>query len=190
MPIDTPISRARARKEVLEREIEFHQRNVESHQREVEIRQTEMHAVEIFLTEYVRFSGDGKGELHADAEIKKDDSANTETPKAEDSASNGAISQKQFEANARRILIENGRPMKRGQLVRKFRTLGLRVGGADDIKEIRNFGVKIWKAKERFVNIPGEGYWPRNVACPPVDYQPGDPQPGPKYKDMFSPTTH
>src|SRR5271155_4819652 len=60
MPMDTPISRARARKEVLESEIEFHQRHVESHQREVEVRQAEMREVETFLTQYARFSSDSE----------------------------------------------------------------------------------------------------------------------------------
>jgi len=190
MPIDTPISRAQARKEVLEREIEFHQRNVDTHQREVEVRQTEMREVETFLTQYARFSKDG--ELHANVDIKGADSAKSDSanPNTGEASGNKAISQDQFEADTRRILIENGRPMKRGQLVKKFRSYGLRVGGSDEVKEMRNFGVKIWKARDRFVNIPGEGYWPRDVACHPVDYQPGDPHLGPKYKDMFSPTTH
>jgi hypothetical protein len=191
MPMDTPISRARARREVLEREIEFHQRNVETHQREVDIRQAEMREVETFITQYARFSGES--ELHVDADIKTPDPEKLDAalPRADDSTdSSGPVSQEQFESDTRRILIENGRPMKRGLLVKRFHSHGLRVGGSDEAKEIKNFGVKIWKAKEKFVNIPGEGYWPKDVACPAVDYQPGDPQPSPKYKDMFSSASH
>jgi len=184
--MDTPLSRAHARKEVLEREIEYHQRNVEAHQREVDVRQYEMREVDTFIAQYPRFSGENQQRVDADANTSKHDTSDSTSPSAE----NGPISQEQFEADARRILMENGRPMKRGQLVKKFRSSGLRVGGADEIKEMRNFGVKIWKAKDRFVNIPGEGYWPRDIACPPVDYHPGDPQPSPKYKDMFSTAAH
>jgi hypothetical protein len=175
MPTDTAVSRALARKEVLEREIEFHQREVESHQREADSRQMEMREVETFLTQYARFSGES--ELRADADVKKNahvksDAANTASERRSSRPSgNGPISQEQFEVDARKLLVENGRPMKRGQLIKSFHTHGLRVGGSDEVK---NFGTKIWKAKDRFVNIAGEGYWPRDVACRLVDYDPAN----------------
>jgi hypothetical protein len=188
--MDTPISRARARKEVLEREIEFHQRNLEVHQREVDVRQAEIREVDTFIAQYQRFSGEGESLVNADIKAPQSDRPNSARPHARAADNNSPISQEQFEANARQILIENERPMKRGQLVRKFHSHGFRVGGADVIKEIRNFGVKIWKARDKFVNIPGEGYWPKDVSCPAVGYKPGDPQPSPKYKDMFSAASH
>jgi hypothetical protein len=173
--MDTPLSRAHARKEVLEREIEYHRRNVEAHQREVDVRQTEMHKVDTFIEQLARFSGDSELRVDADAKTSDQEPPDSTQPGAE----NGHISQQQFEADARRILIENGRPMKRGPLVKKFHSSGLRVGGADEQKEMKNFGVKIWKAKDKFINISGEGYWPRDIACPAVDYHPGGPQPSP-----------
>jgi hypothetical protein len=185
MPTDTAVTRALARKEVLEREIEFHQREVESHQREADSRQMEMREVETFLTQYTRFSGES--ELRADADVKKNahvksDVANA-APERRNSrpSGNGPISQDQFEANARKLLIENGRPMKRGQLIKRFHSHGLRIGGNDEVK---NFGAKIWKAKDRFTNISGEGYWPRDVACSLVDYEPGGNSPGAGVDDL------
>ena len=168
--MDTPRERALARKEELEREIAYHQRNVEAHQREVEVRQSEMREVETFIAQYPRFSGENEQRDDAHAKTSKDDTRDSRPP----NAANGPISQEQFEADARRLLIENGRPMQRGQLVKKFRSSGLRVGGTDEIKEMRNFGVKIWKAKDRFINILGEGYWPRDIACAVVNYHPSD----------------
>jgi hypothetical protein len=184
MPTDTAVTRALARKEVLEREIEFHQREAESHQREADSRQVEMREVETFLTQYARFSGES--ELRADADVKrgahvKSDEANTSAKqRTTRPSSDGPISQEQFEADARRILVENGRPMKRGQLIKSFHSRGLRVGGADESK---NFGAKIWKARNIFINIPSEGYWPRDVACPVVDYEPSD-NPGAGLNDL------
>jgi hypothetical protein len=176
--MDTPLSRAHARKEALEREIEYHQRNVEAHQREVDVREAEMREVDTFIAQYPRFSGDS--ELRVDAHIK---TPKHETPDpTQRRAQNGPISQQQFEADARRLLMENGRPMKRGQLVKRFHSAGLRVGGADEQKEVKNFGVKIWKANDKFINISGEGYWPMDIACPAVDYHPGPPQPSPSQR--------
>jgi hypothetical protein len=80
----------------------------------------------------------------------------------------GEISQEKFEADVRQVLIENGRPMKRGLLIEKLHIHGFRVGGSN---EYRNFGTKIFKARDHFVNIPGEGYWPADIACPAVEYE-------------------
>ena len=185
MPTDTAVTRALARKEVLEREIEFHQREAESHQRQADSRQTEMRDVETFLTQHARFSGES--ELPADADVKKNahvksEAANTASERRNSRPSgNGPISQDQFEADARKLLIENGRPMKRGQLIKRFHSHGLRIGGSDEVK---NFGAKIWKAKDQFINISGEGYWPRDVACSLVDYEPGGNSPGAGVDDL------
>jgi hypothetical protein len=180
MPTDPAVARALARKEVLGREIEFHQREADAHQREVESRETEMREVETFLKQYARFSEES--ELLDDAvteegNLAKSEAGNMAAARNKSrSSGDGAVSQEQFEADARRILIENARPMKRGQLINGFHSRGLRIGGTDEIK---NFGAKIWKARNVFVNIPSEGYWPRDIACPVVGYEPsGNPGAG------------
>lgn len=68
----------------------------------------------------------------------------------------------------------------RGQIIKKFRSSGLRMGGTNELK---NFGAKIWKARLVFINIPGEGYWLRDVPRSTVDYKPGHTQPNAKFSD-------
>lgn len=80
-----------------------------------------------------------------------------------------SISQEKFAKEARLILLENGYPMKRGDLVRAFKERGMEIGGTDEGK---NLGTKIWRAGTKFINIEGKGYWPRDVACPEIDYVP------------------
>lgn len=167
MPADTAVSRAEARKEALEQDIE-------RCRLEIERCQAEVRDIDTFLAMYTRFAGDegmneapqGSEADHPHAESSPDEA------RVEDgyspSSNNIHVSQEQFESDARKLLIENGRPMKRGQLIKRFHSNGLRVGGNDEAK---NFGTKIWKARDRFVNISGEGYWPRDIDCPAVDYQ-------------------
>jgi hypothetical protein len=181
MPMDTPISRAHARKEVLVREIEQRQRDVEENQRQIGICQAEMRDIETFIMQYARFSGEE--EVRTNTEINGSQHTSAEQNEASDI--DGLVSQERFEADIRQVLVDNGRPMQRGRLISALHSLGLRVGGTNELK---NFGTKIWKARARFVNIPSEGYWPRDIACPAVDYQPGSSQADLGHKDMFSST--
>jgi hypothetical protein len=157
--MDTAVARAVARKEAIGNDIERCRADIER-------LQTEMRDIDTFLALYARFA-------EAD-EDNASQATETSTPshngQAEDASfPAGNVSQEQFEIDARRLLIENGRPMKRGQLIRSFRSHGLRVGGTNEAK---SFGAKIWRARDRFINISGEGYWPRDVDCPAVGYQP------------------
>jgi hypothetical protein len=104
---------------------------------------------------YARFyKNDG---LHGNEDITGTANQQPDPPEfvEEDSSRNGSISQEQFEADTRRILLEHGRPMKRGQIIKKFRSSGLRVSGTNEPK---NFGTKIWRGRLVFINISGEGY--------------------------------
>lgn len=78
-----------------------------------------------------------------------------------------SISQERFAKEARAILLEHGRPMQRPKLLAAFKARGLEIGGVDESK---NLGTKIWRARDKFINIAGEGYWPSDVSCPAVDY--------------------
>lgn len=79
------------------------------------------------------------------------------------------MTQDEFTELARTILIENGRPMTRGQLLLAFKERGRHIGGVDEQK---NLGTKIWRARDRIVNVPGAGYWPREIPCGAVSYHP------------------
>ena len=63
---------------------------------------------------------------------------------------------------AERIILEEGHPLTRGQLVRRIEQAGHRIVGGDKNKV---FGTNMWRSG-RFWNIKGAGYWPRNVPVP------------------------
>jgi hypothetical protein len=161
MPVDAAVSRALARKEALLRDIERSQ--------------TELRDIETFLALYARFAGTGTNTADVDERVGET-RTNSEPPPPDDAEAGdtnapgaaGNVSQAQFEVDARTLLIENGRPMQRGQFIKSFHAHGLRVGGSDEAK---NFGTKIWKARAKFINISSEGYWPRDIDCPAVGYR-------------------
>lgn len=63
---------------------------------------------------------------------------------------------------ARRIIIAEGRPMKRGELVKRIEGMGLEIVGTDKNKV---FGTNLWRSN-RFTTIEGKGYWPKDVELP------------------------
>ena len=69
----------------------------------------------------------------------------------------------------RDTLIKRGRPLACGQLFEALKEDGVFVGGQDPIKIL---GTIIWRLRNRFTNIEGHGYWPRDVACPAVGFEP------------------
>lgn len=63
---------------------------------------------------------------------------------------------------ARRIIIAEGRPMKRGELVKKLEASGFEIVGADKSKV---FGTNLWRSG-KFVAVDGKGYWPKDLSLP------------------------
>lgn len=78
---------------------------------------------------------------------------------------------------ARQTLIENGRPAKRGALVRLMEGKGIPLTGVDKAK---NLGTILWRFNNKFVNIEGFGYWPRDLKFSNV-YNPENPPDGIKF---------
>lgn len=78
---------------------------------------------------------------------------------------------------ARRTLIENGRPAKRGALVRLMESKGIPLTGVDKAK---NLGTILWRFNNLFVNLDGFGYWPRDMKYSEI-YDPENPPDGIKY---------
>lgn len=62
--------------------------------------------------------------------------------------------------NARKILLEHGKPMKRGHLVREFRSRNLLLAGTDKNK---NLGTILWRHPNQFVSLDKLGYWVKDV---------------------------
>jgi hypothetical protein len=63
---------------------------------------------------------------------------------------------------ARRIIVAEGRPMKRGELVKRLEERAFKITGADKNKV---FGTNLWRSG-KFVAVKGKGYWPSDIALP------------------------
>lgn len=65
-------------------------------------------------------------------------------------------------AEARRIIISEGRPMTRSEIVRRLEEAGFIIEGRDKPKVL---GTNIWRSK-KFEAVEGKGYWPIDIARP------------------------
>lgn len=63
---------------------------------------------------------------------------------------------------ARRIILREGRPMKRGELVRQLEARGFQIAGTDKNKV---FGTNVWRSG-KFDQVEGHGYWPKGEPLP------------------------
>lgn len=61
-----------------------------------------------------------------------------------------------------RILLKEGRPMTRSELVERLEAIGHQLPGSDKRKVL---GTNIWRSG-KFDHIEGEGYWPKGVDWP------------------------
>lgn len=62
-----------------------------------------------------------------------------------------------------RILVKEGRPLSRAQLVERLEARGFQLPGSDRKKVL---GTNIWRSG-RFDHIEGAGYWPKDADLPP-----------------------
>lgn len=63
---------------------------------------------------------------------------------------------------ARKIIIAERRPMKRGELVKRLTEQGFHIVGGDRNKV---FGTNLWRSG-KFRTVEGKGYWPKDVTLP------------------------
>jgi hypothetical protein len=63
---------------------------------------------------------------------------------------------------ARRLIVRDGRPLKRGELVHQLEREGFPVEGRDKAKVL---GTNLWRSG-KFEHIEGAGYWPRDLPLP------------------------
>ena len=63
---------------------------------------------------------------------------------------------------ARKLIIREGRPMRRGELVSRLESQGFSFPGRDKNKV---FGTNIWRSG-RFRTVGDQGYWPKDVTLP------------------------
>ena len=69
-------------------------------------------------------------------------------------------------ARAERVIREHGKPIQRGDLVRKIEESGLPIYSKDKNKYL---GTILWRNRDTFVNVEGHGYWIRglDIEVPP-----------------------
>lgn len=78
-------------------------------------------------------------------------------------------SREEFARVARQVLLDTGRPMSRSEIADAVMARGVHVGGKD---KAANVGTLMWRMNDRFVNLPGLGYWPKDVEYSPARYSP------------------
>ena len=83
------------------------------------------------------------------------------------------LSREELRPHIEAIIREAGRPLTRGNLLRKLDQRGTPVGGQAD--RAKNMGTIMWRLKEHFVNLPGYGYWLKDVPYPALQYNPESP---------------
>jgi hypothetical protein len=138
--------------------------------------ETEMKEIDLFLSLYEKFAR-VEGEDDAGADVVAVDASGAVTtfeikhrePAKVDEVRGPRISQEEFEKLAVELLFGVGRPLVPKAFLDKLHEQGRRLGGTD---EMRNLTTKLWRARAKLIKIPGAGYWPRNVPCPAVGYQP------------------
>lgn len=65
-------------------------------------------------------------------------------------------------AEARRMILGEGRPLTRSELLRRLESEGYVIEGADKSKVL---GTNIWRSGQ-FEHIAGKGYWPKDTPLP------------------------
>lgn len=115
--------------------------------------QKELAEIEQFLTLYNKFSG---GEAVAEKLFANDEKATQAESQAPKKRNHKALKPSDIARLARTFLIENGRPMTRGELASAFEVHGYTIK-ADD--KARHIGTVLWRKKDQFHNVEGKGYW-------------------------------
>jgi hypothetical protein len=130
----------------------------------------EIKQIDLFVSLYRKFSGEAGNEA-----VVANESAAIPMPPAKAAAASSrrvsrqGMPQHEFEPFVRALLLENGRPMQPSEILQGFASRGRVIGGVD---EIGNLKTKLWRARNKIANIPGAGYWPADVRCDAVSYEP------------------
>jgi hypothetical protein len=114
----------------------------------------ELEAVDRFIASYAVLQDAMRGDeplfkLHDDVPPPKSKAQHAATVKA---ALDDAI----------RMIRDEGKPLTRGELVRRLEAAGHQLEGADKNKVL---GTNMWRSG-RFINIKGVGYWPKGTPVP------------------------
>lgn len=131
--------------------------------------QAELRRLEAFIVTYRELADDaGEAEpsrlahAHAVHEAEEQHDAFDEADRPR------ATPQAELERVVEQVLVANGAPLQRFELMERVKALGVIIGGRN---EITNFGSKLSRA-ERLVNLPKLGYWPKELPYPSCSYEP------------------
>jgi hypothetical protein len=80
------------------------------------------------------------------------------------------LSREQLRPHIEAVIREAGKPLTRGNLLKKLDQRGTPVGGEAD--RAKNMGTIMWRLKDQFINLPGYGYWIKGEPCPAAGYDP------------------
>lgn len=130
----------------------------------------ELLRLEDFVAMYRQLAGDADEpqtaektpvQITATVEENANDDEPTDRPRA--------TPQAELERVVEQVLVANGAPMQRKELLERVKALGVIIGGQN---ETTNFGSKLSRAA-RLVNLARHGYWPKDQPYEPGGYQPG-----------------
>ncbi|MCJ2082757.1 hypothetical protein [Methylobacterium sp. J-090] len=114
----------------------------------------ELKAVEEYLRAYENLM-----RISANRGATPQDTA-VETPSTPKRRERNIIAPARLAKLARDEIVSRGKPMTRGELVDAFDAAGIPLAGSDKAK---NIGTIMWRFRDEFLNVPGQGYWPKDV---------------------------
>lgn len=130
----------------------------------------ELAEINQFVSLYQRFSGGAEPERRDMLSPPVDDGESTRghiAIRSKRVLGTGAVS-KLTEG----MLRERGLPMTRSQIVEALEHRNYYIPSGD---KARYIGTILWRNRDRFVNLPGQGYWLRGVPNATAGYDPSDP---------------
>lgn len=83
----------------------------------------------------------------------------TAAPRSKERSRN-ILKPKEIADRAREVILEARRPLVRSELLELLEAKGVLFDGSDKSK---NLGTIMWRFQDRFVQLKGHGYWPKDV---------------------------
>ena len=127
----------------------------QAYERRDRLRQ-ELATIEGFISQYEALKGDSRPSTNLELPLEATARSESRTKRKRTDVSN-------VMAAAADAILQAGRPLSRGTLLRTLEDQGFTFPGGDKIKV---FGTNIWRS-DKFINVKGVGYWPLSHPLPP-----------------------
>jgi hypothetical protein len=132
---------------------------INSLQQQIESKRKELERVKSFIDDYMAFSAGGlKFEFGPPPQPKAKKGKKTSNP-----------DRQLVGEYAEAILRGTDRPMLREDLFASLKQRGVEITGKDPLMV---FSTMMWRMRDRFVRLQGQGYWLANEPCPAAGYYP------------------